>query len=327
MNRKKDRDSAVLDRTRTKDKAARKSDYDTVLTFKIDPTSVSHDAEAELAVLPPSYGITRSSAKSDNPHWNVSLKRQGRHITKTFYDYLYGSNDEAHAMALSYRNAIVKEIPPTIMRDRAPRNNLSGITGVRPQYDTKERLAGFEAYIAVRGERKSRTFSLTQFSATEAKARAEAQREAWMAEAMFGFMVTNTEIRAVADNLFGKKMVDGHWPTPDEDELDEKLRRINAHFDTLRPFWLTLRVALHPDNRLVLTLSDGGSPAQRRRAGVLIGRTGLRPALQKMFAKTIPLVKELFNSEVAAKFVAQHAGKFDVANFDPDLGISIRERP
>ena len=65
--------------------------------------------------------------------WSVGMSRQGQRIARQFFARTYGSEKRALDMALLFRDAVLRLLPPltALQRIRRPRITTEGIPGVR----------------------------------------------------------------------------------------------------------------------------------------------------------------------------------------------------
>lgn len=127
--------------------------------------------------------------------WRVGIGRGENRLLQTFPDSKYGSEEASLAAAQEYRNELLQKAPllskQSFMR-KVRRNNRSGISGVGVYGEGEKRF--WLARIDYKGygdkKTKSRKYRVSKYGEEEAKAKAIAQREAWVNEVQGLFVRT-----------------------------------------------------------------------------------------------------------------------------------------
>ncbi len=139
-------------------------------------------------VASPGYSIVRVDMlnASGNPvlYWLVSIKRQGKEIHRQFFDGVYGSEQAAWAMAVAYRDAVLRIFPPKTLsaQNSKPRaNNTSGTPGVRASVKQGKEVA-WVATMDTMTQRHRKYFAIRDYGNERAKELAIAARKQMLLE-------------------------------------------------------------------------------------------------------------------------------------------------
>lgn len=192
----------------------------------------------------PIYGLQRLPHRSGiSGAWRATVKRQGRHIARTFKDSTYGSE-----------HTVIRALPPMTLREKATRlrsNNTSGVAGV---YRTHDPAPRWVAYICLLQGVRTKGLSVTRYGEEAAKARAVAQRQEWLAHMPPAFHIASQEAAATAHRLFPERLEcvpdatnTSRMPSEADDAI---LNDINRRFDDLRPLRLRVSIQRHGADRL-----------------------------------------------------------------------------
>lgn len=276
------------------------------------------------------YGIYRAEAnKTTGVGWRVFLKRQGCRISRAFQDSVYGSPEASQAQARAYRDAVISAVPLRTNHEQAVRlkkSNRSGISGVR--YAEYHKGPFWMAMIETQNGRKSKHFSVNKYGHDEAKKLAISQRQAWLNDLPVAYLTTTKH----ADTAALKHVAVQIDPTPDafsyenlsEAEVKARLASIDAHFDSLRPPRLFVRVRCYKMSDLAVYVSDVGRPARNKAILVGMRRQSLETALSKALPKIEAAITEFYNADVARWFMKRQGNhSLELAHFDPDTGFSV----
>jgi hypothetical protein len=316
------------------DQESRRPKSKNVIAAEIEECGIAEPSETDdqpgfiPSTMGNEYAISRR-VYDNNPHWFVSLSRQRRHIHRAFSDNVYGGEQAALDMARAYRDAIMAAISPRTNADKGKRTvkREKGMSGVYERRTKKGELRGYEVVISDHGSYRRRYFSLTQYSANDALARAEAQRETWLAEKLLNFAVRNVGAINKAVEQFAEALT-GEQPTAlDKRDVEAALARINAEFDARKPRRYMVRVQHYPSGQIRHYVSDGGSPARIKQTSTSYGRSSRAEALAKLRDRTTAALQEFFGPQVATRFLREHGSAFEDECFDAATGIDIREAP
>lgn len=273
------------------------------------------------------YGIYRADAnKTTGPGWRVFLQRQGRRISRAFQDSVYGSSDAGLAQAKSYRDAVISAIPPRTNHEQAvllKKSNRSGISGVR--YAEYNKGPFWMAMIDTPEGRKNRSFSVSKYGYEEAKARAIAQRQAWLKEHPVSYLGSMPDADAPNDITYRPEPAPDVYPCEHlpEAEVKARLASIDARFDALRPPRLIVRVRCYQGSDLAVYVSNAGRPARNKQMYIGMRRQSLDMALTKARPKIESAITEFYNANVTQWFMNERGrGLLDPARFDPNEGFS-----
>lgn len=218
---------------------------------------------------------TKTKAGESKPTnvWQVSLRRHGTRLSRTFAEARWGGREPALAAAQAWRDAVMEAIPPITNHHaatRLPARNTTGIAGVSCT-TPKDALNGtiWTATLTTREGQKKRAFSVQAYGEEGARARAIKQRQDWLNELPPRYhSMCETSRTALARHPapLPAQSLDP-LPTLTPDEIKARLATINARFDAQMPKRLRWRVraqnAAKPDGPLVVALSDACFPARR----------------------------------------------------------------
>ncbi|MDR0479906.1 MAG: hypothetical protein LBH31_08940, partial [Burkholderiaceae bacterium] len=129
------------------------------------------------------YGIVRETQTLPNGElmslWRAQATRQGKKIQRTFFDQVYGSQDIALALAMSWHDVLLRLIPPLTKRQfqtRPYRNNISGVSGVYP-HRIHDEIVAWVAALETPERRYRKTFSIRNHGEQRALELAIAERK------------------------------------------------------------------------------------------------------------------------------------------------------
>lgn len=211
--------------------------------------------------------------------WLASVKRQGKLFSRNFHDGMYGGTESARAMAVAYRDALLRLFPPCTQLDlrvRTRANNKSGVAGVMAKRE-KGRLKGWLATLEVSGVIHRRYFSVKEFGDEEAKALAISARQellTFVAPQGNSFALVSADATQYAQATFPELLQSGQQGI-DSARLDEvtMARRhslLNDWFDAMEPQFIHLRLSVYPIAKqsyssLFVVVGSGKAPRQLQR--------------------------------------------------------------
>ena len=220
-------------------------------------------AHHSLLVLPAptattDYGLIRQERTSreggDISLWTVSVKRQGRDVQRHFFDQVWGGQASSLVMARSYRDAVLRLIPPVTKRQaqtRLRRNNTTGVPGIFARR-VKGQIVGWIATLETPGKRFAKTFMISTHG-DQARDKAIAHRERLLQDhGIDTFVTLNARATADATQRFGDLLSDeGSAPAAgiDAAERAARLQHLNDWFDRQVPDLLYVRVRVYPGSR------------------------------------------------------------------------------
>ena len=94
--------------------------------------------------------------------WSVGMSRQGQRIARQFFAHTYGSEKRALDMALLFRDAVLRLLPPltALQRIRRPRITTEGIPGVRLVHYETGKPKAWVATLLTPAKSHMRSFSI-----------------------------------------------------------------------------------------------------------------------------------------------------------------------
>jgi hypothetical protein len=169
------------------------------MDLKRDEAAESEARSAEKPLGQEMYAVTRLDVdKHGQNAWAVQLSRGGRMISMKFSDSTYGGVDQALYVAKSYRDAVLKVVPPMtnqelrmqIRKNRPADSDVPGVYYVAPSKHYKDgawiarievaRLADAPRPSRVTGKRRrkaiTRTFNIGKHGYEQARRMAEDER-------------------------------------------------------------------------------------------------------------------------------------------------------
>lgn len=266
------------------------------------------------------YGLTREEANNNRgAGWSVALKRRGHKIVRLFKDSLYGSSEASYREARAYRDAVISALPPPTNHEQAVqirKNNHSGISGVR-RIET-ETGAAWQATLMTNEGQKRKTFPTANFGEDAARSMAVAQRLQWLKGLPVKHLAYAHHAEEVSRESFPEQLVPLTDALPraqmNDEEVLARLAIINDRFDTNRPRRLRIRVKSYARDRLSISISDAGQPAQRKLIQLNTRRLTPRETVSAAAAKIGEIVAEFYNADVALWFRHSHGSSLLAAD-------------
>jgi hypothetical protein len=138
------------------------------------------------------YTITRHErdVAGNGPRWSVTLSRRRVAYSKAFYDGVYGGIEPALIAARRFRDQILADAEPMLLRERQQivrRNNTSGVAGVR-LVRWNGTPSAWVASINSHAKSETKRFSIRKYGFDQALALAT-QARAEMLERVSGYWV------------------------------------------------------------------------------------------------------------------------------------------
>lgn len=138
-------------------------------------------------------------------HYQVSLTRQNRALVRTFPEKIYDGQEAALAMALAYRDAALRLLPPVTQRQRSSRVNACNSSGTAGVPRTVSRGTPYWiAQLKLEQKQRSRMFSVVRYGEQEARALALATRTQWLQEHEDRFLTFHPQATASAETVFAE---------------------------------------------------------------------------------------------------------------------------
>lgn len=264
--------------------------------------------------------------------WQVSLRRHGKRIARTFAEARWGGREAALAAAQDWRDAVVAAIPPITNHHAATRigtRNTTGISGVlRSTPRDNPRGTIWIATLTTRDEQKKRAFSVATYGEDGARERAIAQRQEWLTQLPPHYHSMSDTSRAALAGHPVPAVAPTLAPMPlmTPEEIDARVAVINADFDARMPRRLRWRVraqtAARPNGPLVVALSDAGFPARRHSRTVCPRERPLSEMLAEAIERLRADATDLHGENIADWFIRTHIKRaLSSEHFDPVAGF------
>ena len=195
-------------------------------------------------------GIARGGKSAGR--WLVGLMRRGSPVRRAFSDQVLGGREEALALAIAWRNAALRLIPPntklqvlTCLR----RHNTSGITGVTLVRRNGQPI-GWKAALKIAGICYRKTFSFRLYG-ERAKELAIAERQRLLDEySPATFATFNAKATQEAVEHFGFLLNDAQPPaTFTPAQFTERICALDQWFEQLHPERFYVRLKVHRHSR------------------------------------------------------------------------------
>ena len=263
--------------------------------------------KAKTAVTGFAYGIVRqektSRAGESVGVWHANARRQAQEIQRSFFDQLLGGREAALALAIAWRDAVHRLVPPVTKRQAQThprRNNPSGVSGVRPKR-IKGQIVAWIASLQTPERGYSKTFAIKVYGEEGAKEQAIAARQRLLKQ--YGsadtFVTLNRQATQKASVHFAH-LLDTPLPPArvDSPEITRRIQALNQWFSQLQPGQLYVRLSVyHIANRrgrtdpcaLVRILSTGAQNRVTAKSLSLVTRTCAQrlPELWQFIENTI----------------------------------------
>ena len=285
------------------------------------------------------YGVLRQTrvaadGGTDRGAWFVSVRRQGRTLTRRFSDEVYGSEEAARIMAVAWRDAALLLVPPRTHqqgRTLVRKNNTSGIAGV---YRDEKR--GIWEAILRRGDKAyHKTFQDKIHGEPQAKALAVAAREELLRlHPLERFRTRDPHATEAATRQFGELLdqpfvADSPPPAIDPKIAIERIAALNEWFDRLRPRQVNVRLARYGGKRdnnynFCIAVTDGSSPAQARAFSRALQTHSWQQRLPQGWAFLKQAVTEQHDAACWKEFEARYQA--DYFGCSPEQGFHARYR-
>jgi len=179
--------------------------------------------------------------------WFVNIKRQSKDIQRNFYDQTLGGREIALTMAIAWRDAVLRLIPPVTKRQAQislRSTNTSGVSGVSP-VRLKGQPQGWRATLQTPERSYIKTFSFKTYGA-HAKELAIAERKRLLEQ--YGddaFVTLNKQATQEATQQFGH-LLHSSQPTVAPAQIATLVRALNQWFDQLHPGQLFVHAKVYP---------------------------------------------------------------------------------
>ncbi|SCB39960.1 AP2 domain-containing protein [Rhizobium hainanense] len=256
------------------------------------------------------------------------LRRQGRHISRTFKDTAYGSAESAFEQARDYRDAIMHALPPVTLREKANclrSDNTSGVSGVYKAHDPQPRWI---AYLSSPDGVRTKGYSVSRYGDEKAKIFAIRKRQEWLADIPSAFHTVNEEAKAVARWQFPDRL--NHIPSVTNSHLmppeaiDEILTKIDQDFDARRPLRLRVTIRGDANDRLRAIVVFNKTGAQIKQISIGTRSRSLAESLSLMRSSLQRALLEFCGEPVVRRFEAGYAARLlDPVSFDRVRGSEI----
>ena len=180
--------------------------------------------------------------------WYVMLLRQGKDIQRDFFDQIFGGREMSLAMAIAWRDAVLRLIPPVTKRQAQTalrRSNTSGVSGVVTKRNQGQ-VVGWVAILSTPERNYKKSFSTKVYGHDRAKELAIAERQRLLEQyGTDAFITQNTHATRDATQHFGY-LLDNPQPTLAPTQIAARIRALHQWFDQLYPEHLFVRAKVYP---------------------------------------------------------------------------------
>ena len=296
------------------------------------------------------YGITRRTRLSRNGDeqvlWSIAMSRQGQKIARQFFANTYGSERRALDMALLFRDAVLRLLPPltTHQRIRRPRTTTTGIPGVRLVYYQNSKPKAWIAHLLTPTKAHMRSFSVKIHGDEKAHALAVDARKALLREHPNNFSVRSGQASEHANAHFSSLLEDAQ----DDLELPQaqglpieavtsRIEALQALFDQLKPSLVHVRLAVYPtvqmdpsytwsglddplltaqlaSRRINLMVADGGTPGQHEARILRLRKHSFRTQLTSAWKHVEQAIQEQHDDQCWKTFARKYRRTFFASN-------------
>ena len=205
------------------------------------------------------YGILRQENTSRGGQlfglWFAQIRRQSREIQRHFVDHTFGGKEDALALAIAWRDAVHRLVPPVTKRQAQTRphsNNTSGTSGVS-LWRVQGRIVAWKATLETADRHYCKFFFITTHGNQRAKELAIAERQRMIERhGTDAFLTLNAHATQKAAQHFGHLLNDPGNPeaTLTSAQITQRIRALNQWFDQLHPNQLHVRLKIrHPSSR------------------------------------------------------------------------------
>ena len=269
--------------------------------------------------------------------WLATLSRQQKVIARQFHDGVYGGEQAALLMARSYRDALLRLIPPQtqLQVNAKPRStNTSGTPGVHG-IRRHGKLVAWSARLEMNGQKWLKSFSIAHHGEESAKALAIAARMQMLRNPDDRFATSHPHASNIANEQFGD-LLDGVIGAPlqtaapiDPMTMQKRLDALNAWFDALRPRHVHVRVTTYwnvrsPRKMLDVVTSDGRQLDKPRVRAWSLLNVSYEECLPEVWGHIEERLTELFGGDCWDVFKKSYQAAFFASN--PIDGFFVRYR-
>jgi len=279
------------------------------------------------------YGIAChvSGARGKFVFYTVHPSRQSKHIARSFHEVHYGSEVAAYRMATTYRDAVIRLLPPQSQRQRVSRlnsRNRSGISGV-----LREEQRGKPYWIATltTSDRKhSQSFSIARYGEELAKAKAIQAREHLILQHPDYFITGHAIATRTANTVFNDLLQSEVAPLEEPlsiispEQMETRLGTLQSWFDALLPKRVYVRMTVYTNKRskLNMVVSGGGHPAKLHSKGFSLEARSLSDTLLVAWEALKQLLTDLHGEECWQLFSRAYQEEFFAFTCDQCFHVS-----
>ena len=287
--------------------------------------------------------------------WSVGMSRQGQRIARQFFARTYGSEKRALDMALLFRDAVLRLLPPltALQRIRRPRITTEGIPGVRLVHYETGKPKAWVATLLTPAKSHMRSFSIKIHGDEKAHTLAVEARKALLRAHPNVFSVSSEQAAEHAEAHFASLLEDDlddlELPQAQGlllDEVTSRIQALHALFDQLKPSLVHVRLAVYPavqmnpsqtftglddpvmaeqltSRRINIMVADGGTPGQHY-AGILrLRRHDFQTQLVSAWERIGQAIREQNDDQCWKSFARKHHRAFFASN--PIEGFHVCE--
>ncbi len=286
---------------------------------------------------PQPYGIVLGAKTMSNGEknwfWRAQIKRGDVQFYASFNHKVYGGSDAALVMALAYRDALMRLIPPRTTQARSTtlqRRNVSGISGVRRDLNQQGKMV-WRADLNTGEKQYTSIFPVARYGESRAKAMAINARKSFLRRNGSRFVTSSAAAKDMNHKLFAElleqepRLVSPPWPRA---QALQYWQLLDDWFARLRPCYVNINLKVEEFasgvQRLRVGTTDEGWPAKRKVTTISIQKITWSEALERAWQNLQETLNEVHSKNIWTEFSQSYRELFFKTK--PSQSLSIRYR-